>query len=200
MSKLKLVMSPAEIEAFFPDFKQREVACLLAFLETSNPFYAWEVLRYCVLHKQEFPEWLITYLDVCASNMNSPRARSARDFRKVLPWVFGFTGMSKTDKRRRGRGNLLDPTAGGSPAEGFPAFPIRFATRLLMKEDVVTAMRNACNDVFDQRTADKVDDKTLRRWLIKDFRLTAWPRSAAVWKSIILEQHGLIFGRGPDGH
>jgi hypothetical protein len=205
MTKLKLVLSPQEIEAFCPGFKERWVACTLAFVETGNPFYLWETIRYCILHKQEFPEEIISYLAECASRMNSPKARKSRDFRKVLPWVFGFPSLLgpsllNEGKRKHGRGNLLDPTAGGSPAEGFPAFPVRFATRLLlgMDEDVPTAMRNASNDVFTGKAAD-VDDKTLRRWLMKDFRLRAWPRSAAAWKSIVLEQHGLLLVR-PDGH
>jgi hypothetical protein len=197
----KPVLSPREIEAFFHGFKRRMVACTVAFVETGDPFYLWEQIRYSILHKQEFPKHIISYLDVCASNMNSPKARKARDFRKVLPWVFCF----EQEKRKRGRGNRLDPTAGGSPAEGFPAFPVRFVTRLLlgMDEDVPTAMRNACNDVFTGKAAD-VDDKTLRRWLMKDFRLKAWPRSAAAWKSIVLQQHGPLVSAyrsmTPDGH
>lgn len=196
------VLSPLEIETFCSSFKQRAAACTLAFVETGNPFYAWELLRYCILHKQEFPGWLVSYLDVCASNMNSPRTRRTRDFRKVLPWVFGFPSiLVENKKRKRGRGNLLDPTAGGSPASGFPAFPKRFATRLLlMDEDVPAAMRNACNDVFSGKAAD-VDDKTLRRWLMKDFRLKGWPSSTVVWKRIAIER-AIYWAKlaKPDGH
>ena len=53
-------------------------------------------------------------------------------------------------------------------------------------------MRNACNDIFDDETAS-ADDKTLRRWLKKDFGLKVWPRSAAEWKEIT-HRHYRAFG------
>src|SRR5262249_50095624 len=142
--------------------------------------YAWQAIRHCIAEKKDFPEWLIGYLAMCAMRMDSPEARESRDLRKILPWVFGFPSLFGADKRKRGPGNLLDPNAGGSPNM---RFPLRFALRLELGEGPPAAMRNACNDIFDDETAS-ADDKTLRRWLMKDFGLKIWPRSEAEWKEI----------------
>jgi hypothetical protein len=51
-------------------------------------------------------------------------------------------------------------------------------------EEPREAMHNACNDAFDGKTADKVEDKTLERWLKEGFGLEYWPASAEEWQMI----------------
>jgi hypothetical protein len=142
---------------------------------TSNPYYVWRAIEICITHKKDFPEWVIAYFSECVKRMKSDKAKKARDLREVLPWVFGFHA------KKRGPGKLLYPA--GSSRAGL-LFPLKFAIWLEKGEEPVQAMHRACNEVFDEETADKVDDKTLRRWLLKDFGLKAWPRHAAEWKKI----------------
>ena len=117
--------------------------------------------------------------------MSEEAKREGRDLRKVLPWIFGFPNVLEPTQRKRGPGNLLDPR----PAEpNTTYFALRFAIRLEEGEEPAAAMRNACNDVFDGKSAN-ADEKTLRRWLLKEFDLTEWPSNADDWKAVAREHH-----------
>jgi hypothetical protein len=106
--------------------------------------------------------------------MKSDRARRSGDLYKVLPWVFGFP-RGKPGPRR-----LLDPY-GGPPL--IPKFAHRFWRLLEEGQDPVRARRNAYNDVFDEKIDNDVEDEMLRNWLLKDFGLKKWPRTAKEWKT-----------------
>jgi hypothetical protein len=153
--------------------------------DTGNPYYAWLAIDVCIRHQKEFPKVLVAYLAQCAERMKSDRAKKHGDLRKVLPWVFGFPDLLERNQRKRGPGNLLDPD-GGDPDF---SFGLRFAIRLMEGEDPHAAMRNACNDVFDEKNASR-DDKTHQNWLLKSFNLKEWPSTAEEWKTIAREHYG----------
>jgi len=153
--------------------------------ETGNPYYAWMAIEICLTDKKDFPGWVTAYLAECAERMKSDKAKKVRDLREVLPWVFGFP------PKKSGPGKLLHPGAGSHSL----LFPLRFAIRIAQGEKPREAMRNACNEIFDEETAG-VDDKTLERWLRKYFGLKAWPQNAAEWKTITKPLLDLVTWKG----
>jgi hypothetical protein len=182
MKRRKLPSDLFEVLGRDPDFKL--AMCATGLKETGNPYYAWLAILTCIGHDKVYPEWVIAYLYQCSERMISDKAQKSKDLGRILPWVFDFPN-------KRGPGRLLNPDLGGSPDRRlFPMrfadllFPLRFAIRIAEGEEPAEAMRNACNDAFDKKTADKVDDKTLRRWLLKDFGLKERPASAQEWKII----------------
>jgi len=165
----------AELEAWVaamlsPDGQLESSAFWLK--KTNNPTYAWRAIAICTTYKKEFPEWVVAYLAECAERMDSQRAKKSNDLRKNLPWILAFP-------KKHGPGNLLNPEHGHDPL-----FVLKFVARVLQGEPPIDAMRDACNDVFDEQTA-AVDDKTLRRWLLKMFDLKEpGPANPAEWKRI----------------
>jgi hypothetical protein len=161
-----------------PDFVLRGARGELA--DTGNPYYAWMAIQVCIEHEKEFPDWVLAYLGECAERMMSDKARKeGRDIRKALPWIFGFPNVLDPSQRKRGPGNMLDPYGGPDTL----TFALRFAVRLEQGEQPSAAMSNACNDVFDGREAS-ADEKTLRRWLLKEFNLKKSPKTAEEWKKV----------------
>jgi hypothetical protein len=108
--------------------------------------------------------------------MGSGRAKTTGDLRKILPWVLGFS------KKKAGPGNMLDPDH--DPYDK-PLFALKFAIMIELEEKPLTALRNACNLHLDQKRADKIDDKTLKSWIVKAFNLKKWPVRNAEWKLIV---------------
>ena len=160
-----------------PDFLIQ--GAFLWFRDTGNPYYAWCALQFCIEHQKAFPEWLLTYLAGCAERMMSDEASNeGRDLRKALPGIFGFPNVFEPTQRKHGPGNLLDPY---SIEPDTTSFALQFATRLEKGETPSAAMRNAC-DVLKGKDAD-ADEKTLRRWLLKEFDLKEWPSNADAWKA-----------------
>jgi hypothetical protein len=164
-----------------PNFQLRVALARLA--ETENPYYAWRAIKVCIKHKKEFPDRLLTYLEDCADRMLSDRTREARNLHKVLPGIFGFSP-------KHGPGNLLDPDR-TIPVDR-DQFALRFAIRLEQGEPPLEAMRNACNEVFDGEDFD-ADEKTLKRWLLKEFELKKWPTTADEWKNVAHKHYGSFF-------
>jgi len=181
---MKLPSDLFEVLARDPDFQF--AACLKGLKETFNPYYVWKTISVCIEHNKPFPEWVIAYLSQCSERMISDKAQKSKDLGRILPWIFDFPN-------KRGPGRLLNPDPGGA-LEGrlYPIarprevmFQAQFAFRVTFEgEEPPEAMRNACNFAFDKKTADKVDDKTLKRWLLKAFGLKKWPASAEKWKTI----------------
>ena len=58
--------------------------------ETHNPVFVWDAIEICTDEKQELPAWVVAYLGQTAKRMSSPKAREAKDLRKVLPVILGF--------------------------------------------------------------------------------------------------------------
>jgi hypothetical protein len=159
--------------------------------ETGNPYFAWTAIKVCIEHDRKFPEWVKAYLALCAERMDSDEAKEGgRDLRKVLPWIFGFPNVLDPTKRKHGPGNLLNPD-GGNP--DLMSFALKFAIKLEQGEKVSAAVRNACNETLSGKTAE-VDDKTLRRWLQKEFGLRRQPSNADGWKKAA-RHHFLAFGQ-----
>jgi hypothetical protein len=156
--------------------------------DTGNPYYAWRAVRDCIEHGIKFPEWLFAYLGECAERMLSDEAKKEGcDLRKALPGIFGFPNVLDPTQRKRGPGNMLDP-------EGDPDrldFVLNFAMRLERGQQPTAAMSDACNDVFDGKKAD-VDEKTLRRMLLKEFDLKKSPKTADEWKKVARERFGSL--------
>jgi hypothetical protein len=151
--------------------------------DTGNPYYAWMAVQVCIEHKKEFPDWLVRYLELCAERMLSDKAREGGDLRKVLPWILGFP------QHKRGPGNMLDP-------EGrfdMMMFALKFAIRLERGEEPNEAASNAYNEVFDNSADGKTEEKTLRRWLLKEFDLKKWPTSADEWKNVTREHYRSVW-------
>jgi hypothetical protein len=169
-----------------PDVLLRLIGEMLA--DNGNPYYAWTAVDVCIKHGTEFPEWLFAYLGECAERMLSDEAKKeGRDLRKALPWIFGFPNVLDPTQRKRGPGNMLDP-------EGDPdrmKFAFKFAIRLERGQQPAAAMSDACNDVFDGKN-DSADEKTLRRWLLKEFDLKKSPKSAEEWKKVAREHFSSI--------
>jgi hypothetical protein len=147
-----------------------------AFLASGNPFYLWLAVEVCIKHEEEFPNWLRLYLLQCAERMQSDDAKTTGDLRKVLPWVFDFS-------KKSGPGSLLDPDKDVAGAAERMGFAFRFATKLAQGEKPSAALVNACNEMFDQGRADKITEKTLRNWIVKEFGLKRWPHTTAEWDS-----------------
>jgi hypothetical protein len=170
--------------------------------ETGNPYYAWLAIRICIEHHKAFPDWVIDYLRQRSGRIVIPEWKTQEDLRKILPWVFCFSDAREFTGRKRGPGNLLNPDLGGSAYRRllFPFrfteinFTLGFAMRVLKGEKPAQAMRNACNDAFDKETADKIDDKTLKRRLLNDFSLKRWPADAAEWETILRQYRDHLIG------
>ena len=154
-----------------PDLLLR--AAIHGLATTGNPYYAWEAIQISITHKKKFPSAVLNYLLQCAERMQSREARQTQDLRKSLPWVFDFPQGPKAPK------HLLDPD--GDP-NNKPLLAIRFAIRL-ESEKPSTALRNACNDALCKERADRIDDKTLRAWILREFELKHWPRTRAEWRA-----------------
>src|SRR6478735_10412316 len=147
-----------------------------ALIASGNSYYAWLAIEVCVKHEKEFPNWLRLYLLQCAERIQSDNAKKG-DLRKLLPWVFGFA-------KKSGPGNLLDPDKDVAGAAERMGFAFRFATKLVQGEKPSAALVNACNEMFDQGRADKITEKTLRSWIVKEFGLERWPHTTAEWDSV----------------
>jgi hypothetical protein len=153
------------------------------FADTSNPYYAWQALGVCLKYKREIPDWLAAYLAQCIGRMGSDRAKTTRDLREALPWVLGFSKM------KSGPGNLLDPDR--DPYDK-PLLALKFAIKIEQGEKPSTALINACDQHLDQARAEKIDEKTLRSWLVKAFDLKKWPRTNAEWKPIVRKHYFVL--------
>lgn len=148
-----------------------------AFVASGNPYYVWLAVEVCVKHEADFPDWLRGYLLHCSERMQSGKAKKG-DLHKVLPSVFGF-------QKKSGPGSLLDPDKGAAGAAARKAFAFRFATKVVQEGHKPSkALVSACNETLDQGRADKITEKTLRRWIEKEFGLKGWPRTAAEWDSL----------------
>jgi hypothetical protein len=154
--------------------------------DTGNPYWAWNAIQVCIQHQKEFPDWLLVYLGECAERMMSDQAKESGDLGRVLPWIFGFPSVLDPTQRKRGPGNLLDPLG---PDRSW--FALRFAIRLENGERLSAAMQNAANDVFDGINAN-ADEKTLRRWLLKEFDLKDRPSNVGEWKAAAREHFRLF--------
>jgi hypothetical protein len=140
------------------------------FESSGNPHYAWKAIDYCIKNEiLVLPPWLTMYLAQCAERVLSDKAAKTSDLRKVLPWALGFP-------ERRGPGKYLNPYLDPKQLR----FALDFAKRVLDGEDPVTARRDACNAVFDHKAAE-ADDKTLTRWLVRNFDLKKAPKNAEQW-------------------
>jgi hypothetical protein len=146
------------------------------FIVSGNPYFVWLAIEICVKHEKEFPSWLRRYLLQCAERIQSGEAKKG-DLRKCLPWVFGFVKDS-------GPGNLLDPDKGADIAAKRKRFAFHFAAEIAQGEKPSAAMADACNETLDQERADNITEKTLRSWVVKEFDLKRWPRTAAEWDSV----------------
>jgi hypothetical protein len=151
-----------------PDIKlAMAVHCLST---TYNPYFAWEAIDVCVKKKRKFPDWLVEYLGSVAEGMLSKQAKAAHDLRKVLPEILGFDP-------KRGRGSLLNPD-GDLPSDA-ELFALKFACAIQTMTPAA-ALRYASEDLFD----DVLDDKTLRRLLLKMFNQEKWHRTQSEWKDV----------------
>jgi hypothetical protein len=163
-----------------PDFRLDKFHSLFA--NSGNPYFAWQALGVCLKYQKKIPGWLVAYLAQCIERMGSGRARKASDLREVLPWVFDFS-------KKTGPGNLLNPDC--EPYDK-ALFALKFAIMILWGEKPLTALRTVCNAHFDQKRADKIDEKTLKGWLVKAFGLEKWPRHAAEWQLIVRKHYAAL--------
>jgi hypothetical protein len=172
-----------EVVRHDPDF--RLDMFLHAFADSGNPYYAFQALGVCLKHKKEIPEWLAAYLEQCIERMGSDRAQKASDLRENLRWVFDFS-------KKVGPGNLLDPD---HDPDNKQLFALKFAIELEQGERLSAAMEHACEEVLGQERAEKIADKTLKNWLVKEFGLEKWPPRATAdeWKRIAREHFGTSF-------
>jgi hypothetical protein len=126
----------------------------------------------------------MAYLAECAERMLSGKAKAAGDLGRVLPWVLGFS-------TRRGPGRKLEPDR---DRERRYEFALTFALRLVDGDSPPLARQNACTAVFG---ATDVDDRTLQRWLLKEFGLKRQPPTIEEWKKAAKARFFWAFGIPP---
>lgn len=151
---------------------------------TGNPAHVWYAIKYCIEEKLEFPPWVFAYLLAVAQRMHSPEARESKDLREILPAILGFLPKAE----RRGyplRENQSDEQM---------RFAEEFVAEIEKGESPKDARQNACR-VLDRKTADKVDDKTLKIWLRDYFELEVLPRDNAAWRVAIRSDMKRLYGQ-----
>jgi len=150
--------------------------------KTKNPYYTWDAINICARHKKQLPAWVMDCLGACAERMMSDKAQQSNDLRKILSWVLAFP-------IKRGPGKLLNPDY--DPDDKM-IFAIRFAIEIEKGKKPSIARREATKYLPESRV-DKIDDKTLQRWLIQVFDLANTPRSITEWKSVMRAQFGSFY-------
>jgi hypothetical protein len=150
--------------------------------KTKNPYYAWSAINICTKHNKPLPTWVVDYLAECAERMLSEKARQSNDLRKLLPSVLGFPA-------KRGPGRPLDPDR---DQDDKSIFAIRFAIEIEKGKKPSIARREATKYLPESRV-DKIDDKTLQRWLREIFDLANTPRSITEWKSVMRVYYGSFY-------
>jgi hypothetical protein len=141
---------------------------------SDNPIYAWLAIYFATEAGKPIPGWVIPYLAQCSKRMIMVSAQDASDLRKVLPGVLGF-------KKRPGPGKLLKPYLDLDKS----SFTNKFARYIIQGKDPETARKDACNHTFKRKFADKVDDKTLDRYLVECMGLKKKPKTANQWKTAV---------------
>ena len=139
-------------------------------------YFTWQAIRTCVRHKQPFPDWVTDYLGRCADRMCADQMKSERpgDARETFQWIFEFP------KNKPGPGGLFDQNRLLLKEVQKVMFGLNFALRLHQGEDPVKARGNAGNDFLPD-----TDDRTLQRYLRKQFRLKKLPRTFDEWMPVI---------------
>jgi hypothetical protein len=150
--------------------------------ETKNPYYAWYAIKICTKHKKQFPTWVVNYLADCANRMLSEKAKQSNDLRKILPSILGFPA-------NRGPGRPLDPDR--DPDDKL-MFALHFAIEIEKGKKPSVARRQA-STFLSQSRSDKIDDKTLQRWLKDEFDLESAPRTITEWKSVMRAHYGSFY-------
>jgi hypothetical protein len=141
------------------------------FERTGNPICAWGAMRMCIGAGKPMPSWVTKYLAQCADRMLSEWDTS--DLQAVLPRILGFP------KKRSGPGKPLLP----GPRADKLTFTLKFLNHILEGKDPKTAKADACNQTFGRKVADKIDDKTLNRYLLQTLGLQEEP-NAQQWKAL----------------
>ena len=144
----------------------------VGFEKTGNPYYAWYAIGFCIKVNKPFPKWLAAYLAQCADRMLSEKTKEARDLRNILPWVLGLP-------RKQGPGNPLDVDRNKHRKQ----FAFAFAVRIESGDEPPAARFRACNDTLKGEYAN-VDDRTLQRWLLDEFRLKKSPSNVKEWRKV----------------
>jgi hypothetical protein len=139
--------------------------------ETKNPYYAWEAINRCTTHKKQLPTWVVDYLSACAERMMSDKAQQSNDLRKILPWILAFPA-------KRGPGKLLNPD---HDPDDKMIFALRFAIEIENGKKPSIARSEAAK-YLPRHRGDRIDDKTLQRWLKEYFHLARTPRTITEWK------------------
>jgi hypothetical protein len=155
--------------------------------ETGNPVYVWQAVAVCTQHKKPLPDWIITYLAEVAQRMTSADARAAKDLRKVLPKIMGFTPS-------HGPGRPLDPDGGGHDALSLAirchalSLAILFATEIEKGLKPSAAIRKAAAALPDDVASR--DERTLMRWMMQAAGLERRPRTNAEWREALRSSLG----------
>jgi hypothetical protein len=147
--------------------------------DNKNPYYAWSAIEICTKHKKPLPTWVVDYLAGCAERMLSDKATKSKDLRKILPSILGFPA-------KRGPGRPLDPDH--VPNDKL-MFALLFTIEIHKGRKPSIARKDAMKHLPRNR-ADRIDDKTLQRWLKEVFDLTSSPRTVTKWKSVMRRHYG----------
>jgi hypothetical protein len=150
--------------------------------KTKNPYYSWYAIKICTKHKKQFPTWVVDYLADCANRMLSEKAKQSNDLRKIIPSILGFPA-------KRGPGRPLDPDR--DPDDKL-MFALHFAIEIEKGKKPSVARRQA-STFLSQGRSDKIDDKTLQRWLKDEFDLESAPRTITEWKSVMRAHYGSFY-------
>jgi hypothetical protein len=158
------------VEAVKNDPRMRLRMALHRLEETDNPFFAWQAIDLCIKSKMPFPAPVVQYLGLVAKSILSDEASKMPDLGRALPMILGFNV-------KRGRGHMLKPA--NHPRHAL-LLRTKFAMRIEHGDKPVAALRNAADEIFD----DPPDDKTLKKWICKEFEQKTWLRTNAEWKTV----------------
>ena len=141
---------------------------------TGNPFFVWVAIAWCAKLKCDLPDWVLDYLNGCATRMLSKEARQSNDFRKILPRVMGFP-----KKHGRGAHPLRQDLEPGCDKQ-FKKAVWAFGMEIFKGAKPAAALRDAANALPSKLS--ETDDKTLRRQIKMEFGVTNSPRTNAEWQ------------------
>jgi hypothetical protein len=148
---------------------------LSLYLDTKNPVYMWEAIKFCTDHNLHLPEFVYIYLRAVANIMLSDEVRQCPDLREILPH-----DILLFPKKKSGPGRLLDPDAA---PDDRTLFTIKFLCKLEQNREWQPSKafeETQCE--IDVSVGDK-DDKTLWRWLTEELGLPRRPKTNAEWRA-----------------
>jgi hypothetical protein len=152
---------------------------------TGDPVLYWRAIKVCIEEKEEFPPWVIAYLDECANRMLStmlaelqPKQAGkswVREVSKTLQWILGFP------EKGMGPGKMFFRTWQSVLAGRKHHFALEFVKQLPQVKKVSDARGNAGSAAFGKDITDRI----LRKYLREEFQVSKLPSTHEEWEPVI---------------